>query len=108
MYGRYSFSSDRFRSTDQLVNDAWCLLPLALPSELRWSMVDSVVKLEAHLSIDFSRIVIVEAAEGEAVVEQDSPVRHIEDVQRDGRTLSNRLACGKVQGDVLRQVVSRV
>ena len=42
--------------------EAWCC-PRAL-----------VVESEAHLPVDFARIVVVEASEGKAVVKQDPSV----------------------------------
>ena len=67
-----------------------------------------IVEPVAHLGINFSRIVPVETAKGLAVVEIDSTIRHIQRVQRCGELLAEILAQGKIEGCVLRQVVSRI
>ena len=61
---------------------------------------------EAHLSINFARIVVVEASEGEAVVEQHTSIGHVQNVHRDGGVLAYGPGGREVEGGVLGQVVS--
>jgi len=67
-----------------------------------------IVEPVAYFRVNFSRIVPVETAKGLAVIEIDSTIRHIQRMQRCGEFLAEILAQGKIEGCVLRQVVSRI
>jgi hypothetical protein len=59
----------------------------------------------AELEIDFPWVVPMEATEGLAVVEVDSAVGHVQDIQRCGESLAKILTDREIEGCVLRQVV---
>src|ERR1017187_8504339 len=58
----------------------------------------------AKFYINLSRIVPVETAEGDAVVEFDAAVGEVDGVQRSGEALAEIFAERKIEGGVLRQI----
>src|SRR5580692_1172 len=67
-----------------------------------------VMKSVAEFDVNLTRIVEVESSEGEAVVEQDAAIRHIQSGQRDFVLLAETLPDGNVERGVLRQIVPRI
>jgi hypothetical protein len=65
------------------------------------------MKTVAEFGVDSPGIVVVEAAEGQAVVQQDAAIRDIERVQAHDLFLSKDFPEGNIKRRVRRQVVSR-
>ena len=59
----------------------------------------------AELEIDLPWVVPMEATEGLAVVEVDSAVGHVQDIQRCRKSLAKIFTDREIEGCVLRQVV---
>ena len=66
------------------------------------------MKAVAEFDVDLSRIVPVEAAESQAIVELDAAVGHVKGIQRSGETLPEILSQREIEGGVLRQMVARI
>src|SRR6185437_11366835 len=62
------------------------------------------MKAIAHLAKNFARRVVVEAAEGDAVVEQHAVIREVDDVYGGGDTFSKCLAQRHAEIGVVREV----
>ena len=64
-------------------------------------------KFEAitELRVDLARVVVVEAAEGKAVVEQDAMVGYVGCSDRGGEVFGEGFAEGEIEGSVLRKVI---
>ena len=58
----------------------------------------------AEFGVDLAGVVVVEAAEGEAVVEQDAVVGYVDCGDGGGEVFAEGLADGEVEGGVLGQV----
>lgn len=71
---------------------------------LRSSEVEAI----AELAVDFARGVVVKSAKGKAVVEQDAAVCNVESSDAELIVTAELLACGEIDGSVLRQVVARI
>ena len=70
----------------------------------RQALSDLVAEFVVHLRVDLPRVIPVKAAEGQAVVDQQVTVRHVQYGQRRGKALSPRFACAQVQLGVARQM----
>src|ERR1700687_3699556 len=66
-----------------------------------------VVEAVAHLAVYLEGIVEVHAAKGEAVVDQQVAVGDVQRTQRRGESFSKRLAHGKIERSVRRQIIGR-
>src|SRR5271155_6128179 len=64
----------------------------------------SVMEAIAELHVDFPRIIEVESAKGEAVIEQHAPIRDVQSGQGHGVFLVERFASRNVKRGVLRQI----
>src|SRR6202034_4914351 len=82
------------------LDSAYSVFPVLSPT--------SVVKAIAQFDINFARVVPVISAEGEAVVVLGAAVGDIQRSERCGETLAEILADCKIEGGVLRQIISRV
>lgn len=58
----------------------------------------------AHLHVDLPRIGVVGTAEGGAVVEKESAIRHVQRCQGNGDSLRKRPSERKIKAGVLRQM----
>src|SRR5690348_10259677 len=68
----------------------------------------SEVEAIAHLGGDHARVVEVEAADGNGVVEQDSVVGDVEDVGREGQLFSEAAARGEIERGVHGKIVALI
>ncbi len=65
------------------------------------------MEMVPHLDINLSRIAEVEAAEGLAIIQQQTAVRPIQSVDRDRKALAEILPEGQIKGCVCGQPVQR-
>ena len=76
--------------------------------ELRLNWLDTVRALilesVTNLAVDLARVVVVEAAEGEAVVKQDSVIANVEGSDGQGYSFAEILCGGEVKRRVGRQI----
>ena len=68
----------------------------------RWSA--SIFEAVAEFAVDLAGVVVVEAAEGEAVVEQDAAVGDVGGGDGGGEFFAEALAEGEIEGGVLGKV----
>lgn len=63
-----------------------------------------VVEAPADLGVNLARVVVVIAAEGERVVEQDAAIGYVEGRECSGEIVREFLSQREVEGSVLRQI----
>src|SRR5712691_7129253 len=66
-----------------------------------------IMEMVTHFDINFSRVAEVEAAEGPAVIQQQTAVRPIQSADGDRKVLAEVLPKGQVKGCVSGQPVQR-
>jgi hypothetical protein len=72
----------------------------------RWRLLQTQLELEAvvEFGVDLAGVVVVEASEGDAVVEQDAIVAYVDRGDGGGEFVVEGFADGEIDGGVLREV----